>query len=203
MASNQSLRQKIESDPERYVAFWAKTHNKVDKRLIDGIFMKNGPIKKYATTYSGNIYSFDVDFNPYLKNRLLVGNGQVKLFGNEGKILSESDFKRLAIKYPEGFQVKKTGFPDFKSVALKDDYGRPVIIDVGELSTASNGSKIDISKAMQIYRNQYGVSFDEANYTFHHIENSTQLIAVPKEIHGLYIHAGGRATLENQMVMIE
>ena len=83
----------------------------------------------------------------------------------------------------------KEGFPDFTKVAVKDINGKTIKVNIGEL-TGNSGKDIDIAK--KIYQK---MGYEEKDgYTWHHIENSTELIRVPTAIHQLIDHAGGMST---------
>jgi hypothetical protein len=74
-------------------------------------------------------------------------------------------------------------------VAVKDKNGKTVKIDIGNLT---GNSERDIKLAESLYQKMGYKPKD--GYTWHHIENSTELIRVSTAIHQLIDHAGGMST---------
>ena len=159
-----------------------KTRNPVDQDLI--VRSPKGKMPQNARTYAGNVYYLNPHLNSSLQARLRRGNGFVDLRGMG--VLSYDDLVKLDKLYPDGVPFTKQGFPDFSNVAAKGRDGKPLIVDIGELT---GDSKKDISKAETIFQNM-GYSW-EADYTWHHIENTTSLLRVPTQIHQLVDHTGG------------
>lgn len=191
MAKDEGLTKLIHADPELNVKRWLNTRNHVDQTKLaktsKGRFVPNGKV------YAGNTYYFNPHLNSGLNARLKnVGTINLKKFGN----LSYDDLVKLDKLYPEGVPFTKEGFPDFTKVAFKDKNGTALRVNIGQLS---GDSKKDINAAETIFQ-KMGYKW-EAGYTWHHIENSTELIRVPSAIHQLVDHAGGMATHAVQEVV--
>ena len=163
MNDDNGLATLIHENPEFNIARWMKTRNPVDQDLI--VRSPKGKMPQNARTYAGNVYYLNPHLNSSLQARLRRGNGYVDL---------------------RGMGNLSYGFPDFSNVAAKGRDGKPLIVDIGELT---GDSKKDISKAETIFQNM-GYSW-EADYTWHHIENTTSLLRVPTQIHQLVDHTGG------------
>lgn len=185
MADDEELAKLIHANPEFNIKRWLNTRNHVDQtklaKMADGKPVYNGRV------YAGNIYYFNPSLNSALKARMNKGNGVVNLktFGN----LTKEELIALDKLYPNGVPFSKEGFPDFTKVAVKDINGKTIKVNIGEL-TGNSGKDIDIAK--KIYQK---MGYEEKDgYTWHHIENSTELIRVPTAIHQLIDHAGGMST---------
>lgn len=181
MSEDIELAKLIRSDPKN-IQRWLNTRNHVDKRLI--ILTPKGQFPKNARVYAGNIYYFNPHLNSALKARLQRGNNIVDLRGM--KQLTYEDLIKLDKLYPEGVPFTKQGFPDFSNVAAKGNNGRPIIMNIKELS---GDSKKDVAAAEELFQ-KMGYKW-EPNYTWHHIENTTTLMRVPRDIHQLVDHTGG------------
>ena len=182
MNSDDGLARLIQEDPEFNIRRWLNTRNHVDKSAI--IRNPKGQLPRNASTYAGNTYYFHPSLNSKLKSRLIRNNGVVNLKTLDG--LSYDDLIKLDKLYPDGVPFGKNGFPDFSKVAQKGKDGLPIKINIGVLS---GDSKKDISKAETIFQSM-GNKWEEG-YTWHHIENSTELLRVPTIIHQLVDHDGG------------
>ena len=185
MSEDEELTKLIHTNPEFNIKRWLNTRNHVDQtklaKMADGKPVYNGRV------YAGNIYYFNPSLNSALKARMNKGNGVVNLktFGN----LTKEELIALDKLYPNGVPFSKEGFPDFTKVAVKDINGKTIKVNIGEL-TGNSGKDIDIAK--KIYQK---MGYEEKDgYTWHHIENSTELIRVPTAIHQLIDHAGGMST---------
>ena len=121
--------------------------------------------------------------NSGLKARLKKGNG-LAILKTESP-LSYDDLVKLDKLYPDGVPFNKEGFPDFTKVPAKGKDGKPIKVNIG---TLSGDSKKDISAAETIFQ-KMGNAW-EGGYTWHHIENTTELLRVPTSIHQLVDHAG-------------
>lgn len=174
----------IHSNPEFNVKRWLRTRNHVDYRLISRT--PNGSFPKNARVYAGNVYYFNPYLNPSLAHRLSDKNGMATL-KNAG-ILSREQLEEFDRLYPDGVPFSKSGFPDFTGVAAKGADGRPIAIDIGELS---GNSKTDIARAESLFQAQ-GNTWEDG-FTWHHIEGTTTLLRVPTVIHQLIDHTGGMA----------
>ena len=103
-------------------------------------------------------------------------------------ILSREQLEELDRMFPDGVPFSKSGFPDFSGVAAKDGKGKPIVIDIGNLS---GDSKVDIAIAEKLYQSK-GNQWEDG-FTWHHIEGTTSLLRVPTIIHQLVDHTGGMA----------
>jgi len=183
MGEDDELAKLIHSNPEFNIKRWLNTRNHVDQKLLakDG----NGVVKN-GRVYAGNVYYFNPHLNRGLKARVeRKGFAELKKFGK----LSNEDLLRMDRLYPEGVPFNKQGYPDFTKVAFKDKAGKPLKINIGRLS---GDSKTDIAKARKIAA-ELGYPEIEG-YTWHHIENTSELIRVPSAIHQLVDHSGGMST---------
>lgn len=183
MGEDEELAKLIHSNPEFNIKRWLNTRNHVDQKLLakDG----NGAVKN-GKVYAGNIYYFNPHLNRGLKARVeRKGVAELKKFGK----LSYEDLLRLDKLYPEGVPFNKQGYPDFTKVAFKGRDGKPLKINIGNLS---GDGKTDIAKARKIAAD---LGYPEIEgYTWHHIENTSELIRVPSAIHQLVDHSGGMST---------
>ena len=190
MADNEELAKLIHTNPEFNIKRWLNTRNHVDQtklaKMADGNYVKNGRV------YAGNVYYFNPNLNSALKARMDKGNGIVNLkkFGN----LTKEELLTLDKIYPNGVRFTKEGYPDFTKVAVKDKNGKTIKIDIGNLT---GNSERDIKLAESLYQKMGYEPKD--GYTWHHIENSTELIRVPTSIHQLIDHAGGMSTFRTTL----
>lgn len=185
MNGDDGLAQLIHENPEFNIQRWLNTRNRVNQKAILPTAKGKMPIN--SRTYAGNVYYFNPHLNSGLKSRLKKGNGIVDLRGQS--TLSYDDLVKLDKLYPEGVPFTKEGYPDFSKVAARGKDGKPIKIDIGTLSGNSNKDRI---KAETKYQ-ELGYSAS-SGFTWHHIENSTELLRVPKEIHQLVDHSGGMST---------
>lgn len=181
MNADDGLASLIHESPELNIARWSKTRNHVDQNLIKRT--PKGKLPANARVYSGNVYYFNPHLNSGLKARLKKGNG-LAILKTESP-LSYDDLVKLDKLYPDGVPFNKEGFPDFTKVAAKGKDGKPIKVNIG---TLSGDSKKDISAAETIFQ-KMGNAW-EGGYTWHHIENTTELLRVPTSIHQLVDHAG-------------
>lgn len=189
MGEDEELAKLIHSNPEFNITRWLNTRNHVDQKLLakDG----NGVVKN-GRVYAGNVYYFNPHLNRGLKARVeRKGFAELKKFGK----LSNEDLLRLDKLYPEGVPFNKQGYPDFTKVAFKGKDGKPLKINIGSLT---GDSKTDIAKARKIAA-ELGYPEIEG-YTWHHIENTSELIRVPSAIHQLVDHSGGMSTHAIQQI---
>lgn len=184
MDDDAGLAKLINENPELNIRRWLNTRNSVNKDLITRT--RNGGFPPNAKAYAGNVYYFNPHLNSGLKARLERSHGMVSN-------LSYDDLVKLDKKYPNGVPFTKEGFPDFTKVAMKDKNGNQAIVDLGSKFT---GTSRDEEIAHQLYYSM-GNKYD-AEVTWHHIENSKKLVLVPREIHELVRHAGGRSTSKLQ-----
>ena len=161
-------------------------HKKIQK--IDGGYPRN------SRDFAGKNFSLDVEENPVLKARV----DKTKPPPAKKKI-REKKLKQLAKKYPEGVDFSEAGFPDF-SPYMYEHEGVPVEVDIGALNPdppsgkGTSGSQLDMNKANEMMKEKYEDWQQPEDYTWHHIENSTKLILVPTDLHGVVGHSGGRST---------
>lgn len=174
----------IHSNPKFNIKRWLKARNHVDERLITKTPI--GEFPKNAKVYAGNVYYFNPYLNPKLASRLSNKNGMATL--KKAGILSREQLEELDRLYPMGVPFSKSGFPDFSGVAAKGRDGKPIAIDIGNLS---GDSKIDIAKASAVFQSQ-GNKWEQG-FTWHHVEGTTSLLRVPTIIHQLIDHTGGMA----------
>lgn len=189
MGEDEELAKLIHSNPEFNIKRWMNTRNHVNQKLLakDG----NGAVKN-GRVYAGNVYYFNPNLNRGLKARVeRKGFAELKKFGK----LSYEDLLRLDKLYPDGVPFNKQGYPDFTKVAFKGKDGKPLKINIGSLS---GDSKTDIAKARKIAA-ELGYPEIEG-YTWHHIENTSELIRVPSAIHQLVDHSGGMSTHVAQQI---
>lgn len=176
MGNDDGLAALIHTNPEFNIGRWIKTRNHVDEKLLarDGKgYVTNGRV------YAGNVYYFNPHLNSGLNARVKSGQSQ----------FSYIELVELDKLYPDGVPFTKQGYPDFTKVAFKIKEGKPLKVNINQLS---GDSKTDIRRATEIackmgYETPRG-------YTWHHIENSTELILVPRTIHELVRHSGGMST---------
>ncbi len=182
MSSDVELEKLIIANPEFNIQRWLNTRNHVDVSLL--AVTPKGEFPKNAKVYAGNTYYLNPHLNSGLKARLARGGNTVDLRGM--KTLTAEDLIELDKKYPGGIPFSKEGFPDFSNVAAKGADGKPIIMDIGELS---GDSKKDIAAAETMFQ-KLGNKW-EAGYTWHHVEGTTTLMRVPTDIHQLVDHTGG------------
>lgn len=187
MANDDGLAKLINDNPALNIKRWLNTRNPVNKDLITKL--GNGRLPQNAGTYAGNVFYFNPHLNSGLKARLERGGGMVNL-KKKGSQLSYDELVRLDKKYPGGVPFTKEGFPDFTKVAVKDQKGNPVIVDLGKKFTGTDKDQVMAEELFHAKGNKYG----EELISWHHIENSTSLVRVPREIHEIVSHAGGRST---------
>ena len=185
MNADEGLAKLIHEDPVFNIKRWMSTRNHVDESLLK--LTSNGRIPPNARTYAGNVYYFNPHLNSGLKARWARGNKFVSLKKEIG--LDYNDLIKLDKMYPDGVPFTKDGYPDFTKVAFKDYNGKPMRINIGKLS---GDSKKDIDRAETLFRQQ-GYEWRDG-FTWHHEENSTNLLRVPTIIHQLVDHAGGMST---------
>ena len=182
MSSDVELEKLIHAAPEFNIQRWLNTRNHVDFSKL--AVTPKGDFPKNARVYAGNVYYFNPHLNSGLLARLKRGGNTVDLRGM--KTLTESDLILLDKKYPGGVPFSKQGFPDFSNVAARGADGKPIIMDIGQLS---GDSKKDISAAETMFQ-KLGNKW-EGGFTWHHIEGTTSLMRVPTDIHQLVDHTGG------------
>lgn len=182
MSSDVELEKLIHAAPEFNIQRWLNTRNHVDVSQL--AVTPKGDFPKNARVYAGNVYYFNPHLNSGLLARLKRGGNTVDLRGM--KTLTESDLILLDKKYPGGVPFSKQGFPDFSNVAARGADGKPIIMDIGQLS---GDSKKDISAAETMFQ-KLGNKW-EGGFTWHHIEGTNSLMRVPTDIHQLVDHTGG------------
>jgi len=139
---------------------------------------KTGLVKVLGRTF--NQFGTDVTDLAKVNNRNPV-NGQ-KYAGGTYKLTGE-----LAEKYPNGVKFDLKGFPDFLPYAYKVN-GKTVRITVDLVDRQK-----DIRQAKKKFREMYGVD-PPSDHTFHHVENTNEVILVPYDLHDKVRHTGGHAT---------
>lgn len=191
MNADEGLANLIRENPEFNIKRWLNTRNHVDKSLLAKT--SKGRTVPNGSTYAGNIFYFNPHLNSKLKSKL--SNNIQENTSKKTRIPTYDELIKLDKLYPEGVPFSKEGYPDFSKVAAKGKDGKVLRIDIKSLS---GDSQKDINAAETIYQNM-GYQW-EPNYTWHHIENSTELIRVPTVIHQLIPHAGGMSTYTTQIL---
>ena len=182
MGKDEELAKLIHSDPELNIRRWLNTRNHVDKNKV-ARNAKGGMVPNWE--YAGNVYYFNPHLNSKLKAKLKNGPIQLPNFG----WLNYDDLIKLDKLYPEGVPFSKDARPDFSKIAFKDKNGKALCIDIETLSGNSAKDR-QIAQRKYLSRGYY----DNGDYTWHHIENSSKLMRVPTSIHTLVKHAGGMST---------
>ncbi|MDR2408036.1 MAG: HNH endonuclease [Bacteroidales bacterium] len=166
---------------------------------------KHGPRKAVKEGYNqvaGRAKMLDNKiFGDNTRNDLskLSSDGKHGLIGNKSKINYDSagttaNFQKgsdLAKKYPNGVDFNNSGYPDFSSyakhrVTIKDLDGKPPY--TSDYAKANKAAGID--KLPQ-------------DYVWHHHENGTDMLAVPKDLHDAVRHSGGASLLRQQDEFID
>ena len=112
----------------------------------------------------------------------LAGLGFGPTLGFGGKIIRNSSLAG-DVHPVTGIPFKKTGFPDFSGVAIR------------EVKIKQTGVRhIDNAAA----NNAAGFSSPPKGYTWHHVDDGTTMQLVPTNIHGLTGHTGGVATTKGR-----
>lgn len=115
------------------------------------------------------------------------------------RMIREQKLKLLSEKYPEGVNFTEKGFPDFNPYVLQHK-GKAVEVDIKRLNPepatgkGTSGSQLDMNNANDLMRSIDPNWKQPADYTWHHIENSTRIQLVPSDLHGVVGHSGGRNT---------
>lgn len=189
MNAEDDFAQFIHENPQD-IKRWRNTQNLIDEKeftLIPNPGKESVRKPINARSYANNVYYFNPHLNPGLKTRLRNNNDVINL--KKAGNLSYDDLIKLDKTYPDGVPFTKEGFPDFSKVAEKGKDGKPIKIDIGQLS---GNSTHDRDKAEELF---LSLGYEKTpGYTWHHIENSTQLIRVPTIIHQLVDHSGGMST---------
>lgn len=166
----------------------------VDLSLIQLI---NGSYPKNAADFAGLNFSFDLVGNPRMRS---IMDERWKGYSAVKKAKLELKFANLHASYPNGVNFSPEGFPIFTPYAYIHN-GEHLKVDIGALhpdpptgSGGSNGSLQDMSFANETME-QIDPSWTKPEgYTWHHIENTTQLELVPTNLHDAVRHSGGRST---------
>ncbi len=167
-------------------ALWSKLYKvydkakKYEKAIADAAVNKSGLAKVGKRVF--NRFGVDVSDLPKVNGRFPI-NGKKYAGGNYQ--LTE----KLARKYKsKGVAFNLKGFPDFTPFAKRTPDGKLIQIKVG-----LNGTDKDIRQAKKKYKEVFGVDAPK-NYTFHHVENTNNVILVPSDVHDAVRHTGGNAT---------
>lgn len=89
-------------------------------------------------------------------------------------------------KYPDSVIVDERGFIRFEPYTHIDEVGRVYKV---ELDSLSGDNKLDFKKANKAM----GVEGTPDGCTWHHVEDTKTLIAIPSDLHDAIRHTGGRA----------
>jgi type VI secretion system secreted protein VgrG len=145
-----------------------------------------------AEEYAGQIFYFQLDKNPVLKERLLK-------LPEADRASRLQDLEELALKYPNGVRFSEKGSPDFSPYIYVHN-GFKVEVDIGTLNPdpangrGSSGSQLDMKEANRIMKSRDSGWDQPEDWTWHHVENSTKMQLVPQDIHSFVRHSGGRST---------
>lgn len=144
--------------------------------------------------FAGKNYSFDLNKNPILEQRI---NNIKDPVLREAK---KEKFAELAKKYPDGVNFNDDGFPQFDPYIFKHD-GFVVEIDIKKLNpdpppTAGgrSGHQLDVDDAKQFMREKFPGWIQPSETAWHHVEHTTKLQLLPQDIHRAVGHTGGRQT---------
>lgn len=170
---NPSLLRKSNLQPDISIKKWLNTRNHVNKKLIQRV---NDRYPINSTVYSGNTYYFDPDYNKGLAAKIKVG------------IVDPKEASRLNELYPNGIKFSTQGFPDFEPVAFKYN-GKTMKVDLKQIY---RGTTDDYDLAEKQFKLQ-NPGYSGIDGTWHHIENTTILIKLPREVHNFIKHTGGAA----------
>jgi hypothetical protein len=130
--------------------------------------------------FAGKVFSFDLNHNPLMKQRLLETHNGAAL---KEKLLL---FENLAKKYPEGVKFTSSGFPYFLPYKIKLPNGKNA---VQKIQTTGNRSA-DFTKADELA----GITEEMRTlnrWTWHHVEDMETMILVPRDLHDAVRHSGG------------
>ncbi|TRX09649.1 HNH endonuclease [Flavobacterium gawalongense] len=146
-----------------------------------GLTLYGGPSSVGLMVKSESSSSISNTSKQVIETFILKINGRFpRNFSFAGKLMKFEEGTILAKKYSIGVKFKETGFPNFSPFSKKT-------VDIGQLNK-------NIAKDFQQANKAAGYSETPANYTWHHVENSTKLELVPSDLHSAVPHTGGRAT---------
>lgn len=94
----------------------------------------------------------------------------------------------LATKYPNGVRFTAEGFPDFRPYAR-------VEVDVAGLTGDYFTDAKLANQALAQQLNLPAAPKTPTGYVRHHVEDSTTMLLVPKDLHGAVKHTGGAALI--------
>jgi len=109
-------------------------------------------------------------------------NGRNPINGKKyaGKTYKFDKGSTLAKDYPRGIKFSEEGFPDFRPHSEDS-------VDIGSLNKTS-GQDIKLANELK------GYDKTPDGMVWQHVENSTELILIPSDLHDAVRHTGGRAT---------
>ncbi|WP_341751167.1 HNH endonuclease [Candidatus Tisiphia endosymbiont of Piscicola geometra] len=93
--------------------------------------------------------------------------------------------EHIQLKYPDSVMVDEKGFMRFEPYAHIDELGRIYRVELGSI----NGNKQDSRNANKAM----GRDKTPEGHTWHHVEDTKTLIAIPSDLHDAIKHTGGRA----------
>lgn len=198
---------------------FAKFVDDTEKLRLDKIQKIGDDLPINAQNYAGRTFYFDLERNQVKLNRLAKDYkvkpptiSQLREASKTNPKLSKTinELDALTKKYPNGFKFDEKGFPKFDDIIYKKN----ITVDS---KTIEIKAEVDIGKLRPDTDTQYGSALDmieadkkmkleipnwrkPADYTWHHVENSTKLQLIPSDVHETIRHTGGRATgglLEN------
>ncbi len=137
--------------------------------------------------FAGKNYSLDVNKNPILKQRIERIKDPIK------RQIRQEKLAQLAKDFPDGVNFSKQGFPDLNPYVIKHK-GMKVEVDIDFLKPGKGGRNADIRAANKKMKKLYRDWDMTDDATWHHVEHSTKLQLVPKDLHIAIGHTGGRDT---------
>lgn len=183
---NPYLVERITKEGNIAIVKWLNSHHK-NAKLISGLPKINNK-KILNSSYANNTYFFDPAYNDKMRN-VLSQKGTFNGYTQEQII-------NFNLKYPNGVKFRSTGYPDFSQYVPFDKKGKPCIVNVGKLQSSREK---DFTIARDVLKNRGYTNEEikqlESTHTWHHIENSTKLELVPRDLHDMVAHTGGRATM--------
>ena len=162
------------------------TKEEIDKlQKIDGQYPIN------SLEFAGRTFDFNLDKNPRMKKIM------EKRWKEQGLSIAEKtkEIENLFKKYPKGVKFTEKGFPDFNPYVEKFK-GEKIQVKLDNLNPGKNGSDKDIREAIKKFKlTNPDWKMPKKGFTWHHIENTTELQLVPFDLHRMVRHHGGRSTM--------
>ncbi|POR14423.1 hypothetical protein BWK58_15440, partial [Flavobacterium columnare] len=144
--------------------------------------------------FAGRTFDFNLDKNPRMK-KIMEKRWKERKISDVEIELEKEKFKILLDKYPKGVKFTEKGFPDFSPYVEKFK-GKKIQVKLDNLNSGKNGSAKDIREAIKKFKLANPEwKMPEGGFTWHHIENTTELQLVPYDLHTIVRHHGGRSTM--------